>query len=176
MDSIYNCSIDANEQPIPGQIVEITPGNYYATTNASGHYKVNLPYGTYQVRSIGNTELEPVCVQSGLVLSAGNDTISNIVLGDTIKIHIDASVSITMGPIRPGFNHDDYINVSNNSWADSLNPVINVVYDSQLTLTNCPLPYTLISANEIQIHLPMVAAHENYSLILTYSVPSNPNL
>jgi uncharacterized repeat protein (TIGR01451 family) len=176
LDSISNCLVDTNEQYVANQIVEVTPGNYYATTNPSGHFMVNLPYGTYQVRSVGNAELEPVCTQSGLVLSASNDTITNIVLGDTIKVHIDASVSVTMGAIRPGFNHDDYIYVSNNSWSDSLNPVINVVYDPQLTLINCPLPYSVISSHEIQIQLPIIAAHENYSLVLTYSVPANPNL
>jgi uncharacterized repeat protein (TIGR01451 family) len=81
-----------------------------------------------------------------------------------------------MGAIRPGFDHNDYIYVSNNSWSDSLYPVVNVVYDSQLTLINCPLPYTVISSHEIQIQLPIIAAHESYSLMLTYSVPANPNL
>ncbi len=176
LDSISNCLIDTNEQYVSNQIVEVTPGNYYATANASGHFKINLPYGTYQVRSLGNAELEPVCTQSGLVLSASNDTISNIVLGDTIKVHIDAAVSVAMGPIRPGFDHYDYVYFDNKSYADSLSPVINVMYDSQLTLINCPLPYTVISSHEIQIQLPMIAAHSGYSLVLTYSVPANPSL
>ncbi|HQK96413.1 MAG TPA: T9SS type A sorting domain-containing protein [Bacteroidia bacterium] len=176
IDSISNCILDLNEDPVVGQIVEATPGNYYSTTDSLGHFKAFLPFGTYQLRTIGSLGLDPVCLQSGLILSASNDTISNIVLGDTITVYIDASVSVTMGAIRPGFDHNDYIYVSNNSWSDSLYPVVNVVYDSQLTLINCPLPYTVISSHEIQIQLPIIAAHESYSLMLTYSVPANPNL
>ncbi len=172
MDSLYNCTIDVNEQPIAGQVVEITPGNFYTTTNASGHFKSFLPYGTYQFRSVGTLGLEPVCTQGGLTLSASNDTISNVVLGDTIKIHIDASVSITMGPIRPGFDHYDYIYVANNSWSDSLNPVVNITYDPLLTLINPSIPYTVVSANEIQFQLPMIAARQGYAISIGYYTPT----
>ncbi len=172
MDSLYNCTIDVNEQPVAGQVVEITPGNFYTTTNASGHFKSFLPYGTYQFRSVGTLGLEPVCTQGGLTLSASNDTISNVVLGDTIKIHIDASVSITMGPIRPGFDHYDYIYVANNSWSDSLNPVVNITYDPLLTLINPSIPYTVVSANEIQFQLPMIAARQGYAISIGYYTPT----
>jgi uncharacterized repeat protein (TIGR01451 family) len=171
MDSIYNCAIDLNEPIIAGQIIEITPGNFYTTSDASGHFKSFLPYGTYQFRSVGKLGLDPVCTQSGLTLSATTDTISNVVLGDTIQLHIDASVSIAMGPVRPGFDHYDYIYVTNNSWSDSLNPVVNVTYDPLLTIINSSLPYTVIAINEIQFQLPMIAARRGYGISIGYSTP-----
>lgn len=176
LDSLYNCAIDANEQPVAGQIVEITPGNFYTTSDASGHFKSFLPYGTYQFKSVGSVALEPVCAQGGFVLNAGNDTISNVVLADTIKVHIDASVSLVMGPIRPGFDHYDYIYVKNNSWSDSLNPVVNLTYNPIFTIINSSLPYTVISSTEVQFQLPMIAAHSGYSISIGYSVPANPSL
>jgi uncharacterized repeat protein (TIGR01451 family) len=77
-----------------------------------------------------------------------------------------------MGPIRPGFDHYDYLYVSNNSWSDSLNPVVNVTYDPLLTLINPSIPYTVVSANEIQFQLPIIAARQSYAISIGYYTPT----
>jgi len=176
VDSIYNCAIDANEEPIAGEVVYINPGGYLANTDNAGHFTADLPFGTYQIASAGNNLMSPVCSQSGIVLNSTTPVVNNVVLTDTVIVSHDGEVQLAMWAIRPGFSHYENIHVRNNSYRDSINPVVNLTYDPTLILTNASYPYTVISASEIQFQLPYIQRHQSYNIALEFYVPANPLL
>jgi gliding motility-associated-like protein/uncharacterized repeat protein (TIGR01451 family) len=63
-DANRNCKPDPNEAPIPYQLVKAEPGPYYASTDSSGNYRLELPEGTYQISQIAGAqglELQQTC-------------------------------------------------------------------------------------------------------------------
>ena len=53
--ALYN----GGENNVPNTVIEITPGPYYTSTNATGQFSIALPFGTYTF-----TEQHPVLEQS----------------------------------------------------------------------------------------------------------------
>lgn len=133
LDTLSNCVADAGEPLVPQQLIRFDPGPYYTVSDATGNFTTSVPFNTYTATLLSQYPLHPVCNVSGLNLTSQNDTISGVMLGDSVNITTDIHASITAGFFRPGFNGTLYVNLVNDSYDLIPYPQVNINYDTVLT-------------------------------------------
>jgi len=176
LDSTSNCINDVSEPFLPSRIVRFTPGPYYATSDNAGNYTATLPYGNYLAETVDNGQFTSVCTVSGIALSSGNSTITNIDLGDSTGTDLDLSLHLTASAARPGFTYNLYLSIWNESYIVANAPEVVLDYDGILSLTSSSLPYTVTGPSQITIQFPTIGSFGNNFVQLNFLVPPNPAL
>lgn len=100
VDGNANCAYNGGENLVPTTVIEITPGPYYAITNANGAYSVTLPYGTYSFAE-QHTVLVQSCPTQATV--ASGIPLQNVNLGCLGGAPLDVQLIMSNGAARPGF-------------------------------------------------------------------------
>lgn len=122
-DSNYNCIREANEKAVKSCLIEISPGPYYTSSDSEGNYKIILPVGQYNIKTILNNSLKYWTVNScnpvySNISLSGDSTISNInfalspVLSDIYDIQLTIIESMC-AKVRRGINHINVISYQN---------------------------------------------------------------
>lgn len=90
-DDLSNCNSENN--PISKQIIKITPGEHYTTTDENGFFSIRLDSGSYNLNLIGNTG--DLCIPEGQNFHLNPGDTSNL---NVVQIFSEQNVSIaTMG-------------------------------------------------------------------------------
>ncbi|MBL7983345.1 MAG: hypothetical protein JNM91_00030, partial [Flavobacteriales bacterium] len=108
IDESAECVLDGSENRVPGTIVEILPGPVYATTNASGSYRVALNFGDYTVTE-QNANYDQSCPDA-VTLANGAQTFN---VGCAGGEPLDVQLAMANGPARPGFELHYAIDLDN---------------------------------------------------------------
>ncbi len=177
LDSIPNCALDAGEYGLENQLVEFTPGPYYAVTNAQGQFHIDLPSNTYTASSLGTAIMKSVCQVSGLVIAAPGDSIGGVILGDSVSAGNDIQLWLGASAARPGFNFSVYGSVRNNSYYPTDTVTIALNYDPMLTYVSASVPCAVLGSGQLELKLVAgVAGLQNANFSVSLNVPANPAL
>ena len=134
-----NGSQDPGELGYPHQLIEITPGPNYITTDANGNYAVQIPTGAYTLTMLPplyRTVTEPV---SGAynITSAGTGAVQS---GKDFGLEMtpgqnDLRVVVAGGPPVPGFNRYYTIHYANVG-TTVLNSTVEFDYGAPMTFVS----------------------------------------
>ncbi|HRH38845.1 MAG TPA: hypothetical protein PK760_10895, partial [Flavobacteriales bacterium] len=126
----YNSDCIDTEVNVPGAVVEILPGPYYATTNSLGGYSAVLPYGSYTASSSAAAIVQS-CPASGNIDGLDNTAVADI--GHQPTVPLDVAVGVSSGPARPGFVVGYHVSLFNQSSSASGNTTTTFTFDPTLT-------------------------------------------
>jgi len=101
MDYDADCTAQAGETRVPGALLEVLPGPYYAFSNSHGNYSLNLPIGNFTVQQLGSTVAEH-CFGAPIPFNI-TGIITGVDLADTSLVALDAKITGEHSPARPGF-------------------------------------------------------------------------
>lgn len=105
---------DAGEYPLANQIVMITPGSVFATTNVNGYYEVSVDTGTFTITPVNNAPnvtILPVSHQTVFYGSYETDSLNNF--GVYFDAVYDLRVTLYSSAMRPGFSSAYYLSAYN---------------------------------------------------------------
>lgn len=131
-DSIYN----AGDVPLQNVIVNVNPGNYFASTNAAGDYYCYVPQGNYTITiptpPVHYTVSFPFSDTAVFMpLTSQIDTSNHFALHPEPNAQ-DLKISMTnLGPLRPGFV-GAYVTSAANVGTVALSATATFDYDSDL--------------------------------------------
>jgi len=171
VDNNLNCTQNGGEPGLPATVVEVQPGNYYALTNTTGNFSLNLPYGTYTVAD-QNPLFQEHCGASTtpFTLSAGTPNVTRN-LPDTSLVGLDVRVTMGSSPARPGFELSYGLGVQNLTGATSGAGTLTFTFDPILTFLASVPPPTNVSGNTLTWSFASMNAFQNGSYSPRFQVP-----
>ncbi len=176
MDDNQNCIAAGNEARVPGQVLQIEPGGYFAMTNGAGRYQTNLPYGSYTVE-----QTDPVIAEHCVGAPQAFD-LSNSILtatrnfGDTALIPRDVSIHGSTSAARPGFQTSIHVGVSNLTPGGTGSMTITLDFDPVLTyVSGNPVPSN-VTGNTITWTLSQLTSFAHRDVHAQFDVPPDVNL
>jgi uncharacterized repeat protein (TIGR01451 family) len=103
IDTNGDCLVDAGDVPVQNRLIRANPGNFLASTDASGNYTLYLDPGTYTIDELfPNSSTANACTPSFSVnLPDPSASISGIDFMDTITNGVDLSIQLFTSQIRP---------------------------------------------------------------------------
>ncbi len=130
-----NCIMDGTDFPLPNKIITLEPGGLVALTDAFGHYRFQVPYGTYDL-----AYTDPIYTQNCPVASPVNFTLDAGTPSTTIDLALtsgdpDVSIACAIGQAVPGFKQTHSLTVTNNSAISSGPLTVTLDHDPVLTYT-----------------------------------------
>jgi hypothetical protein len=141
VDANGNCAVNSGENNVPSTVIEITPGPYYTSTNATGQFSIALPFGTYTF-----TEQHPVLEQSCTVtatVSSGAPMTRNV--GCAPGDPLDLRLLLSAGVARPGFEMNYSLSLTNLSPASTGTITLTMTVDPVLGfLSAVPAPSSVV--------------------------------
>jgi uncharacterized repeat protein (TIGR01451 family) len=176
IDANENCTQNGGEPNLQGTIIEVEPGPFYALTNSSGQYSMNLPYGTYTVNTVNPLYQEHCGVStSPFSLSAVQPALTRN-LPDTSLVGLDVSVMAGSGAARPGFEVAYAIDLKNLTGVLSGVASVTMTFDPNLTyLSSIPSPASVVG-NTITWNTPSLAPFQFRSFRPRFQVPPDITL
>ncbi|MEM7656032.1 MAG: PKD domain-containing protein [Bacteroidota bacterium] len=173
-DVDQNCVYDSTDFAVPGMVVLSNGTSVLA--NWLGQYSVDVPPGTYAVTY--NPNLYPlydiVCPASGTYLlnslTADSANLDFAFYSDSIE-H-DLRVYIWKSNMRPGFNHNYWINAYNYGPIPT-NAVVSMIHDTVASFVSSNPPATTYDPNtrEVRWALPSVGPGQVEFINATGSIP-----
>jgi uncharacterized repeat protein (TIGR01451 family) len=115
-DANANCVQEVQEPDLYNYLLEFLPGPYYAATDAYGDYYAQLPPGTYAVSPafrLHHAQTCPVGGPQSINIPAVGVTTTAQDFGIEMLHVTDGSVYCSTTQVRPGFNQDHTITVTN---------------------------------------------------------------
>jgi uncharacterized repeat protein (TIGR01451 family) len=176
IDANENCALGSGDVNLTGTVIEVQPGNFYALTNGSGQYSINLPYGSYTVAD-QNPLYQEHCGVEGtpFTISSGMPNVTRN-LADTSLTGLDVRVSIGSGAARPGFEMQYAISARNLAGVLGGNGTVSYTYDPTLTyLTSSPAP-TSITGNTLTWNFTNLGAFDVRYFRPRFQVPPDIGL
>ena len=176
LDSTANCTPDTGEPLVPARMIEFTPGPYYAVSDNAGHYTAYLPYGTYDLSTMPSLNINPVCTATGITLSAVNNSITGINLGDSAVTSLDLSLHLASGPARPGFSYKQYVVVDNHSFTPVPSAEVVLDYDPVLVYNSASVPGSVTGSSQVTLQMPYIGGFQHGWALVSFTIPPNPLL
>lgn len=178
LDTIHNCTADVNEPGVPSQIITLSPGPYYASSDTNGNYSLTLPFGTYTLSQLVqnyygyNQNFFPVCNASAFTINNGTPTaVRNI--GDSTNMQYDLSIGITAGSARPGFNLRYDIDIKNYSFVTGSSPLVTFTVDPSLVFVSCSYPSTDLGGGVYTVQLGSITSFQHIPIHFYFTVPAS---
>ncbi|MCW5898017.1 MAG: DUF11 domain-containing protein [Flavobacteriales bacterium] len=175
MDYNLNCTRQTNEPYVPGGIIEVQPGPYYATTSSQGQYSVALPSGSYTAEQ--HSELLGEHCTGGpipFIISPGGTSTLNF--PDTSMVPLDVGIMLNSGLARPGFEFTYAIGVKNNTPAASGAITVTLESDPTITfLSATPNPSNVVG-NIITWNQTQLTAWQGRGITVRFQVPPDVGL
>jgi hypothetical protein len=149
-DMNQNCIQEAEEEGIPGVIVNVEPGNRNLTTDANGSYQFFLEEGTYTVTQQSTPNWTIACNFEGhnLTLQEGQ-TYCGKSFGNTTTC-LDPNLNVTLGTtaLRKGF-HNTYSVVYGNSGAyDAYDVDLSIEFHEDIVPLSGSIPWASVFQND----------------------------
>jgi uncharacterized repeat protein (TIGR01451 family) len=176
VDTNLNCTPQTNEAGVPGVVLEVQPGPYYASTGTGGNYGLVLPNGSYTVEA-QSAVVEEHCSGDPLPF-----TISGAPAGTTVNhpmvslVPFDGRIAQSSGAARPGFEYQVGISVRNLTPSVSGAITVTLEFDPVLGyLSATPVP-TSVSGNTITWSQPQLMAFQQRNFTVRFQVPPDVGL
>ena len=175
MDYNLNCTRQFNEPYVPGGIMEVQPGPYYATTDAQGLYTLALPIGNYTLQQQSDV-LGEHCVGGPIPFTISGGQTSTVDLPDTASVPLDVRALLSSGIARPGFEFQYAISVRNLTPSASGAISLTFTFDPTLEyLSATPAPSS-VSGNTITWDQAQLTAFQQRSYQVRFEVPPDVGL
>ncbi|MBK8497774.1 MAG: T9SS type A sorting domain-containing protein [Flavobacteriales bacterium] len=175
MDYDLNCTRQSNEPYVPGSVVEILPGPYYAMTNGSGLYTTNLPFGNYTAEQQSLTVTEHCAgspVPFALTAGAGLSTVN---MPDTSLVPLDAMLTSASGPARPGFQFQVALGSTNLTPAGSGSTTLTFTFDPLVSFVSAS-PAGTVVGNTVTWNQSQLTAFQQRTVQVYLQVPPDIGL
>lgn len=177
IDTIPNCIADMNEPSVPQQLIRFDPGAYFATSDANGNYTAFLPYNTYDATLLSSAPLYPVCNVTGIQLTALNDSITGVDLGDSVNLTTDIKAGLVASAFRPGFPSYLYPTITNLSTDLIPYPSIDIFYDPILTYQFSPSYTPSVNVpGHLQFMTNAIIPFGSQNFYIQFLTPANASL
>ncbi len=164
-----DCVRDANEVGIPGHVLAIEPGGYFALTQPNGDYLLNLPAGNYTLAPT-NATLVPICPATLPVPFTINGAPVVLPLANGSNQSLDLGVHAGTTFARPGFATQLFATARNLSPQPSGPVTVTCTYDAALTYVGS-IPAATVSGNTLTWQLPAFNSFGTASLQVDLLVP-----
>lgn len=165
-----NCTQNVGEPGLPYRVLSVEPGGHLAMTAADGTYARQYLYNSYTLdAAIDGYASDCTTLPAAFTLDAGSTT-AVIDLPMSPTFGPDLSVHIYMNGAVPGFNHDEYVHVSNEGPFTFTNVVLDLYHDPLLTFANCVITPDLIEAGHLQWVIADMAAFSSFDVVPMFSV------
>jgi hypothetical protein len=154
-DANQNQILDAGEQPVRNQRVNVGTG-HTALTNYTGEYYVYSDTGTYTIKPVLTGGLSTFAFSpDSLIVNAdsggvtyGNNNFGVIIPANYCEGHL--SVITNNPPPRPGFNNNVTVNFVNAFSANPVTQTVQLSYDAdQRYVISSPVPATVDTVNRL---------------------------
>lgn len=176
VDHNQDCSKQTNEPGAPGQVIEVLPGPYYATTSGSGTYSLILPFGEYTLAQ-QSTTLAEHCTGAPIpfTIAASPNTVTRN-LPDTALVGVDLRTMLSSNAARPGFEFQYAINVRNLTPAASGNTSLTFTFDPTITFLSATPAPTSVVGNTITWDQTQLTAWQQRNYSLRFQIPPDVGL
>ncbi len=177
LDGDHDCMPGVTETVMPGQIVQVLPGPVYGLTDATGHFDIPMPYGSYTVGAVSN-ELYPICpsTQPVAVVVTDVDPFPQVLLGDSSTAKLDLLATAASGPARIGFQVDHSVFLTSTSIYPTGPVTATVVLDPLLTFISAEPPPDGVDGNVLTWALSALGAYEWHPIQVHSQLPPDPLL
>ena len=169
-----DCMRDANEVGVPGSVLAIQPGGYFALTQANGDYLLNLPAGSYTLAQT-DASLIPICPATMPVPFTMNGTPVVLPLASGSTLPLDLGIHAGTAFARPGFATQLHATARNHSPQPSGPVTVTCTYDAALTYVGAT-PAPTVSGNTLTWQLPAFNSFGTAGLQVNLHVPASTPL
>lgn len=149
-DSLANCQQDVGETSLAGRLIYAQPGPFWAWTDSSGAYSMEVDTGNYMVEQIFNPQelWAPSCPGSPGQLSVQVDTFNYTFAGrdfanEALALCPQLFVDISSLVLRRCFPGEYRVNYCNLGTVEADSALVVVELDSFLTFTGSTVPHLL---------------------------------
>lgn len=170
-----DCIQDAADLGLPYRVVQITPGNNYQLTDASGNYATELFYGDYALNTsaAGYNAICPT-LPANFSINAGTPSATINVAMDP-QFGPDVSVHLSAGIHRPGFPVSYTITVNNQGPYTFSDLTLDLSY-STLFSVNDDGGGTQIGPGQIEWEIPVLGGFSTQTYTVWLQIPPTPSL
>lgn len=174
-DANTNGVYDAGEAGMNGQIIEVTPGSYYFSTNSLGDYTAQVPIDNYTITVHNNYPwyyYSPASHTANFTAFGQTDANNDFGFGAYINVQ-DLKVTATGNNVRPGFASDIYVTAKNMGTVTT-NATVKLMLDPAFTyLSAIPTP-TSVTGNLISWNIPAMQMLQSENFTVSVDVPLLP--
>ncbi len=175
MDYNLNCTRQSNEPYVPGGIIEVQPGPYYATTSSQGLYTVALPSGSFTAEQHSDL-LGEHCTGGPIPFSISPGGTSTVNFPDTSMVPLDVRIMLNSGLARPGFEFIYALGVKNNTPAASGAITVTLEFDPTITYLSATPNPSNVSGNIITWNQTQLTAWQARGYTVRFQVPPDVGL
>ncbi|MEZ4756887.1 MAG: hypothetical protein R2817_08680 [Flavobacteriales bacterium] len=175
LDADLSCTLDPAEVRLPQTILEVQPGPYYATTNATGEYFMILDDGSYTITQM-NPYVADHCAPTPQPFQISGGVPVVIDFPDTATTDLDLAVSMSSGAARVGFSHQQAVAIQNGSVFTSGPVTLTVTFDPLLQFALAEPAPSSVNGNVLSWELPPVAPYDPITVHIDYAVPADVGL
>lgn len=173
-DNNGNCINDAGDTPMANQVLTITPGPFYTTTDANGDFAAIVAPGNYTVTASAipshNFSCPAVPTFTANVPNPG-DTVTGLdYFRDTLSYTDVGVTGVPPFAIRPGFTNNYYLYVRNNSPRTLNNLTGYLVFDTDIIPQMATPAASSVSGDTLFWSIPSLASTAQFSVVIQCSV------
>jgi len=175
MDYNLNCTRQTNEPYVPGGILEVLPGPYYATTSSQGLYSLVLPSGAYTI-SQQSEILGEHCTGGPIPFTIGTGQTATVNFPDTSSVPLDVRMNLSSGIARPGFEFSYAMTARNLTPAASGATTVTFTFDPTLDYLSATPNPSNITGNTITWNQSQLTAFQQRNYTVRFQVPPDVGL
>lgn len=177
LDDDHDCIAGPSEPVLPGQIVRILPGPFFAFTDGLGTFDLNLPNGSYTAEVI-TAGLHPICPPTRPVPFTITDSapFPEVMIGDSSISKLDIVSVASIGLIRAGANTRHYVQVSNASAFVSGPITVTAQLDPLFEFESATITPSSAVGGTVTWQLPALAPFTQHQFRLDAYLPPDPGL
>lgn len=171
LDNNLNCTKQSNEPGIPGTVLEVLPGPFYATTNSSGTYGLVLPNGSYTMRE-QSAVVNEHCTAAPIPFTISGGAAPLMVNHPTTSlVPLDVRISLGSGAARPGFEYAYGIHVRNTTVSNTGTVTVTMQLDPALGFLGATPTPTSISGGTLTWTLAAMPTYQERTITVRTQVP-----
>ncbi|OKL38571.1 DUF7619 domain-containing protein [Pontibacter flavimaris] len=171
-DRNNNCIFDENDSPLPGILVEATPGPYYSFSDKNGNYSLPVGSGTYQVKEIlpANEATKKIiaCQAEAIQITFSslgrNQTLH---LGNQVTLSPYLSVSVSSDRRRRCFESTTTVRYVNSGFATAPDAKVYVQLPKEVELLSADRTYNRLSDGTYEFVVGDLAAGQQGTITIT---------
>ncbi len=174
-ESNQNCIQDNDEVGVAWRTLEFLPGPLYAITDATGNYRISLPYGNYTCTQIG-PGIEQLCPPTTPIAVPVTTTPSTIDIADSITSPFDLAAHLHNNAARPGFQFNYYLHIRNYSAYPGDATTVDFSFDPVFSYVSSSHSPALNSPGAVRFVFPDMAPFGHANIRVTLQVPADAGL
>jgi len=168
---------DPLEQGIAEQLVKLEPGPSYTTTDNNGYYWFAADIGTHIITYITqpywNLTTDSLNYTATII---DTNHVSGLDFGVKAMTNVqDVRISLTGGPVRPGFLTNYWLSYKNMG-TQTMSGIVYHEYVPALTYLNSIPSENVHSGNILEYYYDTLASHEERMIISHFQVPVSLNI